>query len=148
MNERDLPRLKPKRVRRPPSPEWLRWLKNVSKGGTPAGQLPSLGLLTGQDMRALGAVAACWQLAAGDDRALQSALHAVAALLLAMQPEARPFARELIAWALDWGYRDRYWPAVCDLSASLKRQEDDFESWIRDQVELRAQADARGQGDY
>jgi len=36
----------------------------------------------------------------------------VRSLLPAMQTKCRPFARELIAQALDWGDRDRLWPLV------------------------------------
>lgn len=95
------------------NPDWLKWLRAVSKGGTPAGPLPPLGALTGQDVRALAAIAACWQLLASCDEAgEEAALYAVRALLPALQPGCRPFARELIAWALDWSHREKYWPLV------------------------------------
>ena len=95
------------------------WLRAVIKEGTyltrpgaPAHPLPSLGALTGQDRYALEAIAACWHLLSGDDDAERAALAAVRALLLAMQPQCRPFARELIAWAMDWSHRAKYWPLV------------------------------------
>jgi len=70
-------------------------------------------MLTGQDARALEAVSACWQLYALADRAGQhNALLAIGALVRAMQPQCRPFARELIAFSLDWSDRDRLWPLV------------------------------------
>lgn len=95
------------------NPTWLKWLRAVSKGGTPARPLPPLGALTGQDKRALDAIAACWQLLAScDETGERAALTAVRSLLRAMQPECRPFARELIAWALDWSHREKYWPLV------------------------------------
>lgn len=101
------------------NPKWLTWLRECSKGGTPA-DVPkgSLGALTGQDMRALDAIAACWKLLAScDDEGERAVIAAVRALLPAMQPQCRFFARELIAWALDWGHRDKYWPLVQPLDA-------------------------------
>jgi len=102
-------------VTRSTTPDWLKWLRAVSKGGTPAGPLPSLAVLTGQDTRALNAIAGCWQLLAYcDEDGQEAALAAVRMLLPALQRSAWPFARELIAWALDWSDRDRIWQDVLD----------------------------------
>lgn len=95
--------------------KWRPWLRSFERGD-PYGrvQLPGkLAMLTGQDARALDAIAACWTLYfAGDDNARDGALAAVRALLPALQPQCRPFARELIAWAGDWSDRERLWPLV------------------------------------
>lgn len=73
----------------------------------------NLGALTGQDSRALSAIAHVWELyAASDDDGREAALRAVRALLSAMQPKTRYLAREAIAHTLDWGDRDRLWPIV------------------------------------
>jgi hypothetical protein len=62
---------------------------------------------------ALGAISACWELYSNSDEAGQlAALAAVRALLPALQPQCRPFARELIAFSLDWSDRERLWPQV------------------------------------
>ena len=67
--------------------------------------------LTGQDTRALLAIATCWELYSNSDRNGQAgALVAVCALLPAMQDKCRYLARELIAYAMDWGDRERIWP--------------------------------------
>jgi hypothetical protein len=72
-----------------------------------------LGALTGQDARALGAIAECWALyAAGYAAAERAALAAVRSLLPAVQPQCRTFARELIAFSMDWTDRDRLWKLV------------------------------------
>jgi hypothetical protein len=72
-----------------------------------------LGMLTGQDTRALSAVAACWDLLANSDEdGERAALAAVRVLLPGMQEKCRPFAKELIARSLDWQDRDRIWPTV------------------------------------
>jgi hypothetical protein len=66
--------------------------------------------LTGQDSRALLAIAHCWELLAvsdGDGRA--AAMGAVRHLLNGMQRKCWPLARELIAKSLDWGDRERIW---------------------------------------
>ena len=91
-------------MRRPPAPEHLKWLAFNGHDLAP---------LTGQDYRALAAVAACWQLyACGDSAGMSGALEAVRALLPAMCPHNRHLAKELIAFALDWPDRDRLWPEV------------------------------------
>jgi hypothetical protein len=69
--------------------------------------------MTGQDRRALSAIAHCWELfSAGDDDARAGAALAVRALLPAMQNKYIPLAKELIAYAMDWDDRERYWPRV------------------------------------
>lgn len=73
----------------------------------------SLAMLTGQDKRALAAVAECWELyASSDDDGAAAALTAVRALLGGMQPKCRGFARALIARAMDWTDQARVWPLV------------------------------------
>jgi len=70
-------------------------------------------MLTGQDTRALDAIAAGWQLYSSSDADGQrGALDAVRALLLTMQPKTRWVARELIPFAMDWSDRERLWPFV------------------------------------
>lgn len=95
--------------------KWKTWLRAFEKGDEYGRvQLPGkLAMLTGQDTRALEAIAACWVLYfASDAEGQLLALNAVRSLLGAMQPKCRPFARELIAWAGDWGDRDKLWPMV------------------------------------
>jgi hypothetical protein len=85
--------------RRPPQPEWSKWLR--ANGHDLAG-------LTGADWATLAAIDACWQsLGYVDSR--EAVLTAVRALLPNMQSQFHPFARELIARALDWGDRSRIW---------------------------------------
>jgi hypothetical protein len=70
-----------------------------------------LGSLTGQDARALAAIAHCWRLyASSDDDGRRAAIDAIRALCLAMQPKCWVFARELIPYELDWSDTDRLWP--------------------------------------
>jgi hypothetical protein len=72
-----------------------------------------LGMLTGQDHQALAAIAECWKLyASGDAAAERAALIAIRSLLPAIQPQCRMFARELIAFVMDWDDRDRLWTAI------------------------------------
>lgn len=72
-----------------------------------------LGALTGQDARALEAIAACWELyAGGDEEGCAVALLAVRDLLLAMQPQCRELTKKLIARSLDWSDVDRLWAKV------------------------------------
>lgn len=72
-----------------------------------------LGMLTGQDRRALLAIAACWELyASADYLGQKAAVAGVRNLLEGMQLKCRPLAKELIAFALDWGDRDRLWAEV------------------------------------
>jgi len=96
----------------------------LNAGGSPTHpgdeHLPSLGALTGQDTRALEAVAACWELyASSDGDGQRGALAAVRALLPAMQVHVRPFARELIARSLDWHDRPRLWSLVTIMVVAL-----------------------------
>jgi len=94
---------------------WLKWLRLCSKDSNSPARIPrgTLGALTGQDARALGAIAECWELYSNSDADGQAAaLGAVRALLPAVQPQCRFLAKELIAMALDWPDRDRLWPFV------------------------------------
>lgn len=85
-------------------PEHLRWLQANGHDLAP---------LTGQDHRALAAIDACWELySCSDEDGMDGALAAVRALLPAMQEKCWPLAKELIARAMYWGYRDRLWPEV------------------------------------
>jgi hypothetical protein len=94
-------------------PNWLRWIKECQNDPSTRAKIPPLGMLTGQDHRALDAIAACWCLyASGDAAGERAALEAVRTLLSAMQPQCWPFARELIAWALDWPDREVLWLQV------------------------------------
>lgn len=69
--------------------------------------------LTGQDGRALDAIAHCWELYTNSDEDGQrAALDAVRALLKAMQPSTRHLAREAIPAAANWEDRERWWPLV------------------------------------
>jgi hypothetical protein len=99
---------------------WQRWLRaclrdpsNPARNALFWDGLPTLGALTGQDKRALDAISACWELYSSSDEAGQGAsLAAIRSLLAALQPQCRPFARELIAFSLDWPDRARLWPLV------------------------------------
>lgn len=69
-----------------------------------------LGVLTGQDYRALRTAAQCVELFANcDSEAEPRALTAFRECVLAMQPEARELAFHAIAHVLDWGDRYRLW---------------------------------------
>lgn len=90
-----------KRTRREPLPEHLRWLK--ARGY-------SLAPLTGTDLRALAAIAGCWELFCSTKD--ESILRAIGILARFMQHSTLFFARELAAWQMDWDDRDRYWPTI------------------------------------
>jgi hypothetical protein len=97
------------------SPAWYKWLKTCSQDPVSPANIAkgSLGMLTGQDFRALNAVAACWELYAGsDDDGQRAALEAIRALLPGMQPKCLFFARELVAFAMNWEDRDHLWMLV------------------------------------
>jgi hypothetical protein len=95
-------------------PTWLKWIRECQADPHSPAEFPgAIGMLTGQDFRVLDAVADCWLLyAVGDAAGERAALESVRALLPAMQPQCRPFARELIAWAMDWHDRELLWPRV------------------------------------
>lgn len=82
-------------------PEWYRWLRANGH---------NVAALTGTDVKTLGAIAGCWQLYSYERSARTP--HAVAFLVVSMQPKTRPLARELIAWAMDWNDREPVWRAV------------------------------------
>lgn len=97
---------------------WRQWARSVARdverGDPPhsGSELSSacLAALTGQDVRALDAIVACFELyASSDDDGQRGALAAVRALLPAMQESTRWIARELIPFVLDWSDRERLW---------------------------------------
>jgi len=91
---------------------WGRWLR--ANGHDTSG-------LTGQDTRALEAVAACWEVYAGaDEYGRRASIVAVRALLPAMQDKHHRYARELIARSLDWDDRDRIWAQVTERQQRLE----------------------------
>jgi hypothetical protein len=96
------------------TPPWVKWLRAVARNpAEPAGPLPPVAALTGQDFRALAAIATCWELHfAGDGAAQRGAIEAVRSLLPAMQRQCWPFARALIAYAGDWTHVEQLWPRV------------------------------------
>lgn len=101
-----------------PQQTWRAWLRAASKDNpTRIGfTFQTLGAITGQDARALEAIAACWELYAGsDDAGRRAALDAVRSLLPAVQRGCHVFARALIARSLDWHDRERVWPLVAPL---------------------------------
>ena len=101
---------------------WQRWLRDCAKDNAcPAQSVAKLtGMITGQDARALDAVAACWELySCSDDAGARGALQAVTALLPAMQSKCHIFAREIIAWAMNWSDRERLWALVAPADDSL-----------------------------
>jgi len=97
---------------------WDQWLRVCIRDKSSPVKLPHavpspMAMLTGQDSRALGAIAACWKLYTNADAiGSRAALDAVRSLLAALQPKCRPFARELIAFAMDWDDRARLWLLV------------------------------------
>jgi len=92
---------------------WLAWLRSCAKAGRLDTTVP-LGAITGTDARILRVIAGLWSLCGyhDDDPLHVASLAAIRSLLPSMQPSTRPFARELIAQALDWHDRDRLWPLV------------------------------------
>jgi len=100
---------------------WREWIVACSRDewSSKRLQLPgSLAMLTGQDCRALGAIAHCWALyAASDEPGGRGALAAVRALLPGLQAKCHGFARELIAQSLDWDDREPLWNAVVGVRA-------------------------------
>ena len=95
---------------------WLGWLRAVQKSESVPCEIRRvpLGAITGTDARVLRAIAALWHLCGyyPDDPAHQAALVGIRALLPCMQTSCHPFARELIAQALDWKDRATLWPLV------------------------------------
>ena len=100
---------------------WKTWARQcVRDPRSPSGLTrDALASLTGQDTRALDAIAAAWELyAISDEDGQAAALNAVRDLLTAMQPSTRWIARELIPFALDWSDRERLWPLVAERGAA------------------------------
>lgn len=99
---------------------WDGWLRAVAREGRHVDWKPeALGALTGQDARALRAIDACWALyACCDEDGAAAALQAVGALLAAVQPQCRVFARELVARHLDWHNRDKAFAAALNYYGS------------------------------
>lgn len=94
---------------------WLQWARAVAADPHSPSRIEPrmLGALTGQDMRVLSAVAACWQLYSNADNAgRRGAIVAVYALMPAMSQQARFVAREIIPFALDWSFRDTVWAQI------------------------------------
>lgn len=103
-------------------PAWAIWLRGYERGvPNPAlGAIPDLAGLTGQDTRALAAVAACWELYfASDGDGRDAAILSIAALLVAMQAKYVPLARALIPFAGDWSHIEEAWSAVCERSVRV-----------------------------
>lgn len=96
---------------------WQQWARANAKDPQSPSNIDSraLAALTGQDVRVLTAIVACFELYAGSDtEGMRAALLAIRALLPAMQESTRWIARELIPFALDWGDRERLWPLVTE----------------------------------
>lgn len=79
----------------------------------------SLAPVTGTDARALKAFAHLLDLYALTGSS--SVVVALAVCVAEMQPKIAPLARELIAWALDWGDRDRMWPDIEAQAEHIRR---------------------------
>jgi hypothetical protein len=89
---------------------WLAWLRACQKDpGNPIEARGPLAMLTGTDVRVLGAIASALSVRSYNPTA---ALDAVRALLPIMQRQCWPFARELFAQQGNWTDRDLYWPLV------------------------------------
>lgn len=96
---------------------WQQWARACGKDPSSRSGFVqgSLGALTGQDARALSAIAACWELySCSDEDGQRGALAAVRALLPAILPHNRWMARELIPFALCWDDREKLWPLVSE----------------------------------
>lgn len=93
---------------------WRTWLRASQRDPNSPARTPNpLGALTGQDARVSSDISACPEVYSGADHAGQKvALAAIWQLLPSLQPQCRPFARELIAFSLDWSDRARLWPLV------------------------------------
>jgi hypothetical protein len=109
---------------------WQSWIRSAVKDPSspidlPRGRYP-LAPLTGQDTRALTAFVACLELyASGDEDASRGGLAAMRAVIPAVQPHCRCFARELIPFVLDWHDRDRLWPLLLEpVPSDCERCED------------------------
>jgi hypothetical protein len=100
---------------------WQSWVRACTRDSSSPFRASKgvLGMLTGQDTRALEAIVACWELCSNsDDDGQRAALDAIRVLLLGMQPKCRFLARELIAFSMNWEDRDRLWPLVAPAEAA------------------------------
>ena len=84
----------------------LRWLK--ANGHDLAG-------LTGSDTLALRAIAALWELYAVERKSM--VLPAVTLVLAHLQPKYHFFAKQLIAYSMDWSDREHLWSVVAPIGA-------------------------------
>ena len=89
-----------------PCADALRWL---SANGH------SLAPLTGTSTKALKAVAHLWQLYA---YSREEAVLGAIGLLVPSLGSCSGLGRELAAWAMDWGDRERLWPRVIGVKAA------------------------------
>jgi hypothetical protein len=100
---------KPERADEP-----LRWLRANNH---------LLGVLTGQDTRALLAIAACWRLYfGGDENGQLAALLAVRFLLRGMQSKAWHLAKALIPWVGDWSDEGPVWSRLVDGDTGIHQE--------------------------
>lgn len=122
--------------RRPPPErvdEPLRWLRGGKLAPDDVRSQPyNLGALTGQDTRALLAIAACWRLYFGsDDDGQQAAIGAIRQLLRGMQSKCWIFAKRLIPQAGDWSHEDPVWRSVVEGDALLTAH---FMYWLHPEL--------------
>jgi hypothetical protein len=89
----------------------LRWLRANKH---------DLGPLTGQDTRALLAIAAAWRLYCNsDDHGQPATLRAIDELLHCMQPQCWRFARAVIPWAADWSHERQWWDCLVVVNPTI-----------------------------
>lgn len=93
---------------------WKMWLRTCQRDPSSPARMPSsLGMLTGQDARLLAAISACWEVySCADEAGERAALEAIRSLVAVLRPQCHPFARELIAFTLDWSDRAPLWRLV------------------------------------
>ncbi|MEO5730792.1 MAG: hypothetical protein ABI134_35250 [Byssovorax sp.] len=83
-----------------------------------------LAALTGQDASALYAAIHVLHLyGRSDAHGGRAAITALRALVDAMQPECRRFVREVIPYALDYGYVEQLWPLISGATATTEQLE-------------------------
>jgi hypothetical protein len=89
----------------------LRWLRANKHDLAP---------LTGQDTRALLAIAAAWRLYCNSDHDGQRAtLRAIDELLRCMQPKCWRFAKAVIPWAADWSHERQWWDRLVVVNPTI-----------------------------